>query len=125
MLSTRQCTFRLDEEGIVLATMKRGARFELVDAQDALAATIEIAAGTRRLILVDIRGVQSESKEARAYFAGPEVAKCATAVALLVESPVSRMIANFFLRIGTQAVPTRVFDDASLARAWLRSQPSS
>jgi hypothetical protein len=125
MLSTRQCTFRLDEEGIVLATMKRGARFELVDAQDALAATIEIAAGTRRLILVDIRGVQSESKEARAYFAGPEVAKCATAVGLLVESPVSRMIANFFLRIGTQAVPTRVFDDASLARAWLRSQPSS
>lgn len=125
MIATRQCTFRLDGEGIVLATMNQGAAFELADAIEAVAATAQVAAGTRRPILVDIRGVQSESKEARMYFAGPELAKCATAVALIVESPVSRMIANFFLRIGTQVVPTRVFDDPTSARVWLRTHTAS
>ena len=125
MMATRQCTFRLDGDGIILATMNEGATFELADAVEAVAATAQVAGGKRRPVLVDIRGVQSESREARMYFAGPELAKCATAVALIVESPVSRMIANFFLRIGAQAVPTRVFDDATSARSWLRTHTAS
>lgn len=119
---TRMCTFRLDADGIVIATIKPGAKLELVDAMDAVATTGAIAGGGRRLVIVDMRGVVSESKEARSYFAGPELARFAAAVALVVESPVSRMIANFFLRIGTQHTPTRVFDDSIAARAWLQTQ---
>ena len=122
---TRQCTFRLDGDGVVLATMNDGARFELSDAVEAVAATVEVAGGTRRPILVDMRGVQSESKEARAYVGGSEMTRVATAIALLTSSPVSKMIANFFLRIGHQPVPTRVFDDPSTARSWLRTHTPS
>ncbi len=68
-----------------------------------------------------MRAILSESKEARGYFGGPELAKFTTAVGLLVASPVSRMIANFFLRLGAQPVPTRVFDHPASAREWLRS----
>ena len=125
MIATRQCTFRLDGDGIVIATMKDGARFELADAVEAVAATAEVTVGTRRPVLVDMRGVQSESKDARAYFGGSEMTKLATAIALLVGSPVSRVIANFFIRIGAQPVPTRVFDDPSSARTWLRSHQAS
>lgn len=103
--------------------MNQGAQFELADAVEAVAATGRIAGGVRRPVLVDMRGVQSESKEARAYFGSAEIAKNIKAIALLVGSPVSRIIANFFIRIGTeQPVPTRVFDDEKHAREWLRTQ---
>lgn len=78
MMATRQCTFRLDGEGIILATMNEGARFELADAVEAVAATSEVAASTRHPILVDMRGVRSESKEAHAYFGGDDIAMGAT-----------------------------------------------
>ncbi len=102
--------------------MIEGARFELADAVEAVATTARVAGSVLRPVLVDMRGVQSESREARSYFGSSEIAKHMKAIALLVGSPVSRMIANFFIRIGSeQPVPTRVFDDEKTAREWLRS----
>lgn len=119
-VSTRVCEFRRDPDGFIYATMKTGARFELADAKECVEATRNLA-GARTSVLVDMRGVQSQSKEARAYFNAPEIAKDLSAVALLVSSPVSRVIANFFLGVRTQPVPTRMFDDEASARAWLRA----
>ena len=118
-VSTRVCDFRIDPEGFVFATMREGARFELADAKEAVAATRDLA-GAKTRVLVDMRRIQSQSKEARGYFNAPEIANHLHAVALLVASPLSRMIANFFLRVREQPVPTRLFDDEAAARAWLR-----
>lgn len=123
--STRVCTFRWDErEGLVRATMHEGAVFELADAKEAVEVTCRVANGIRTRVLVDMRGVRSETREAREHFASAETAARLSAVALLVSSPLSRMIANFFLRISNLRIPTRMFDDEAAALAWLRTIPS-
>lgn len=100
--------------------MHEGARFDLVAAKEAVAMTWEVAGEQRRAVLVDMRGVLSETREAREYFASPEVAEKVSAVALVVESPVSRMIANFLIRLTKHYVPTRMFSDSAIAQQWLK-----
>ena len=119
-VNTRACELHVDPDGFVLATMRDGARFELDDAKEAVAAMRRLVPEQRTSVLVDMRRIQSQSREARAYFTGPEAVARLDAVALLVSSPVSRMIATFFLRFRQQPIPTRLFDDEAAARAWLR-----
>jgi hypothetical protein len=69
-----------------------------------------------------MRGVRSQSRAARDYFAGPEAEKATLAVALLIGSPVSRVLANFFLRLRPQRIPTALFTDEAAAIAWLLEQ---
>lgn len=116
---SRTCTFLLAPEGFIIATMKEGATFDLEDARESVAVTWQVAGETRRPVLVDTRGVRAQSKEARQYFMSPEAERRVCAVALLVGSPVSRVIANFFLRMGEPSIPTQVFSDFDAARAWV------
>jgi hypothetical protein len=117
--STRACTFELDPTGFVRATMRDGIDFELDDAVEAVAATWDVAGRTRRPVLVDLRGIHAQSRAARDYFNGPEASAKFQRVALLVESPLSRVIANFFLRVRSPLIETRLFTDEPLAREWL------
>ncbi len=94
----------------------------LEDAKQNVEAIYEIGGRQRNLVLVDMRGVRSQSREARQYFAGPEAGRATLAVALLVGSPLSRVLANFFLRLMPQKWPTALFNDEQAAIAWLREQ---
>lgn len=94
----------------------------LADAQENVAAIFEIGGRQRSRVLVDMRGVRSQSREARAYFGGPEAERASLAVALLIGSPVSRVLANFFLRLNPQRVPSALFTDDRAAIAWLMDQ---
>lgn len=81
--------------------------------------TWKVAGEQRRGVLVDMRGLLSETREAREYFTTAEVGEKVSAVALVASSPVSRVIANFFFRLGKHPVPTRMFSDLDAAREWL------
>ena len=118
-LETQCCTFRLDPRGFVHATMRDAARFELHDAREAVAVTWKVAGEVRRPVLVDIRGVRSQTREAREYFMSEEAAERVVAVALLAASPLSRMLGNFFLRVGAHRIPTRLFTREEAACDWL------
>jgi hypothetical protein len=41
------------------------------------------------------------------------------AVALIVGTPLTRVMANFFLSVNKPVFPTRMFDDEASAVAWL------
>lgn len=116
--STLTCTFTRNDR-FVHAVMKQGCQMELADAQENVAAIFALAGGRRSRVLVDMRGVRSQSREARQYFAGPEAEKATRAVALLIGSPVSRVLANFFLRLTNQQIPTALFTSEEAAIAWL------
>ena len=61
-------------------------------------------------------------REARAIFASEEyMLRMSTQTALVVGSPVSRVIANFFVGLNRPHYPCRAFDDPERALAWLRS----
>lgn len=99
--------------------MDDGARFSLDDAVESVDAMFRIGQSRARPVLVDMRGLLEQSREARAYFAGEEAARRVCAVALWVGSPVSRMIGNFFLRMGVQRTPSKLFTREDEAIAWL------
>ncbi len=98
---------------------------EHVDAQEALAATGKLAGGKRLPVLVDIRGLKYQTREAREEFVSENAASFTAAVALLVGSPVSRMIGNFFLRHGNHRTPTQLFSQETVAISWLMDQVRS
>lgn len=70
-----------------------------------------------RPIFVDIRKLRSADRRARKVFASQA---SVSHVALFVDSPLSRMLANVFLTVAVPERPTRMFTDEAEALAWLR-----
>ncbi len=116
---TRNCSIELDSRGFVMARVDHGCEMNGDDARAAFDATSSVAAGRRRPVLVDLRGIRSQTREARDFFSNQGVASEVVAVALLVASPVSKVIGNFFLRLRLQPVPTQLFGDEQSAVEWL------
>jgi len=63
--------------------------------------------------------VKSMSREARAFYAGPETASVISAIAILTYSAVGKIVANFFLSLSKPILPTRLFTDYDEAQQWL------
>ena len=64
--------------------------------------------------------MKSLSREARHYYASDEAAKVARAVALIVGTPVSRVLGNFYLGLSNPHLPTRLFSSEGEALEWLK-----
>lgn len=73
------------------------------------------------LVLVDARGVVSMTRKALGTAAHEHEQDSTAAVALLVNNPVSVMLANFFIRYSRPPFPARLFREPDAARIWLRS----
>jgi hypothetical protein len=71
--------------------------------------------------LVLMQDVGRVDREARAFFASENYLALTSQTALVVGSPVSRVIGNFFVGLNRLKYPCRVFGDPDLAIAWLRS----
>lgn len=115
--ATRTCW--LWRERWLRARFRPGAEVDLADARENVAVARRLSAGDRLPILVDLRDIRSQTAEARAHFSGPEGVAVGGAVALVVASPLSRAIGNFYLGFNRPTVPTRIFSDVSLAETWL------
>jgi hypothetical protein len=111
----------LDGEGIVHAESLPGATQTRVDAEMCVASMWEIAARRRRPVLVDLRRLKTMDRGARTYYAGADTARVQLAAALLLGSPLTRVIGNFFMGLNKPLIPTRLFTSEPLAMAWLRS----
>lgn len=123
-MRTRICSFALDSRGFVVARLDRGAELGLEDAREAIDATWRVAGERKRPVLVDMTGLAGETREARLYFVSDEAVARYSAVAILVGSPVSRVIGSFFLRLSEHKVPTRLFSDRGEAESFLAALAS-
>jgi hypothetical protein len=102
--------------------MNTGCEMDLEDAKESIAALYELGGQRPNLVLVDTRGVRWQSREAREHFVSEDAARATSAVALLVGSPVSRVLGNFFLRFENHRFPTALFSDEDNAVRWLLEQ---
>ena len=91
---------------------------ENVDAQERLRDDLKKA---KTRVLIDMTSVTQISKEARDYFANERTASIQRATALLIGSPVSRVIGNFFMGLNKPVSPTRLFTDPRRAIQWLHT----
>ncbi|MEM6816509.1 MAG: hypothetical protein AAF600_19310 [Bacteroidota bacterium] len=69
-------------------------------------------------VLADIRQVKSFTKEARDLLA-KKGNNMVNAAAVLVTSPVQRIITNFYIQVSRPEKPTRMFTDEQKALEWL------
>jgi hypothetical protein len=110
--------FRLDEgpDGILRLTWDRDLRVTAELAKQAMAAVDDVNAGRRRPLLVRMARTTALDREAREQFARET---SISAIALLGETPVDRLLAASTVGRGVLGAPARYFTDERDAVAWL------
>ena len=120
MPETETAVVRLSDDGVVIVSIRDGARQSLDDARRNLAAALAEATGRRRPLLVDIRTAQPLDADARHCYSGQKLVDSFSAIALLIDSsPFGSMMGNIYLRVARLGIPTQLFTDESRALAWL------
>ncbi len=117
LLDNDEITFEL-ENGILIGTGKS----PFLDIHVAIKITnyrLEIQKGKSNPILSNIKMTKNSTKEARDFLASEKGCKGVIAAAILINSDVTSMIANFFMRISRPIVPTKIFTDEAEAKTWL------
>ncbi|MCA6363975.1 MAG: STAS/SEC14 domain-containing protein [Bacteroidetes bacterium] len=109
-----------DEDGISWAVLAENA---LIEVEDAIQLT-ELARQTYKpeqpfLLILDARQITGMSNEARNYGVNNSFSSMLKAMAIVVDSPATRILANFYMKFNRPRIPTRIFSDTETARAWL------
>lgn len=107
--------------GVKVAVEAEWKKVDLAAATAIVQALRSLASGAPARVLVDLSGVRAVDREARSYLGGRESAEIHRAVALIVRSPVSRVIASFFVGINRVPYPIRLFGDEASACDWLEA----
>jgi hypothetical protein len=110
----------LEEQNIIRFRAKPGIDQTADDARVHTTRAQEIMGPERYRLVVDFRGSSALSREARAEYSRPEVARGIMAMAVLVDTTGSRILGNLFITLNRGKIPTRIFTDESLAIAWLK-----
>lgn len=114
-VTTRTSTYILRDDGIIVQEVR--GKQQLLDAQENMKVFLELAGGTKRLLLCDLRESGPTGPGVRQFYATHT--NHLNAVALVISSPLSEMIGNFFVRLNKPDVPTAFFADQETAIPWL------
>ena len=109
----------LRPDGIVTIVFAPRIATDLADARAAIEGMIQLTGGRRSPLLVDVHQSGPQDRSSRSEFA--RRGDLVSAVALIVATPMSRMLGTFFLSVNRPPYPTRLFGDEASAVAWLRA----
>ena len=108
------------KDGICISVVKPDSIILLEDAKENTQAVNQVSGQLICPILVDLRRIGTITKEARDHFSMKGRPPGVTAIAMLVKSPVSSLIGNFFLGLNKPVVPTQLFISETKALKWLQ-----
>lgn len=109
----------MGEDGIARSEVKFQAEIDLEQAKENSKAVNSLYVDSKFPLFIDIRNIKSITREARSYFSVNGRDTHITAFAILVESELTKVIANFFFKINGSSVPAKMFTDEQKAVAWL------
>jgi hypothetical protein len=113
------------EDGIIRVVFNETARHDLEDAKAIVQACIGLADGVPCGVIADIRRVTvGANRQAREYYVTGESGDLKAGMAMLVDSPLQRMLGNIFFLLSRPPYPTKMFGDEASAVAWLSALPS-
>lgn len=114
----------LDDDGILTVCFIEGARVDVAEIDDVLSLQVELIreSGGLVAVLADVTPIRSMTRAAMQRTATHPVSEMTAAVALVVDSPVSRVLGNFYLELTVQPYPARLFRAPEEARGWLRAE---
>jgi hypothetical protein len=108
----------LRPDGIVQVVWISRTTALLEDATATLEAMAQLTGGRRSPLLVDMRDTGPQDRATRAEWTSRSDLQ--SAVALIVGTPLSRMLGNLLLRANKPPFPVRLFDTEAPALAWLQ-----
>lgn len=117
-LITPVAVVRRDQQGVIRGTYTV-AEETLVDARANMEAVRQLSGGQPALLLIDSRMLRHMTPQVRAYYVSEETARIIRALAIVIGSPLSRLMGNVFLRFQNSRVPTKLFTDDAQAVRWL------
>lgn len=118
--STKLCRAWIGDDGICHLDWVPKAEVTLKEAQEVMAAYNAIRQDKRLPLLIDTSQMKSFSREARQYYASDEAVAVASAAAIVVGTPVSRVLGNFYIGLSNPRLPSRLFTSTDEAVAWLK-----
>ncbi|MHB1208186.1 MAG: DUF7793 family protein [Acidimicrobiales bacterium] len=108
----------LRPDGIVQLVWAPTRELRLEDAVASIKALSTLTGGQRAPLLVDASALGSQDRAARNEFVSH--GDLVSSVALIVTTPLSRVMGNFFVAVSKPMVETRLFEDEGAAIAWLK-----
>ena len=121
-VTTRVMRTWLGEDGILRTVILPGYEIDAKAAEEIWKVHQEILGSRALYSFVDARRLSFASCEARAVVRRRQRQRDIRALAVVVGSPVSRLIGSFFLKLDKPVFPTRLFTDEADAIAWLKHQ---
>lgn len=122
---TKKIKFRYGPDDILYTECVPNTIMTLEDGKESTRISAEMINYVPRPLLCDLTNVVKMTQDCRKHFAGPEHAKTFTKAALIVTSPISRIIGNFFLGLNKPLKPTRLFTSKEEGLKWLKEEESS
>ena len=110
----------MGNDGIARTKVKPGIEITLELAMENSKAVNSLFTTKKFPLLIDARGIRSMTREGREYFSTRGRDTNTLAFGIIIKSPISRSIGNFFLGLNKPAVPTRLFDNEENAVKWLK-----
>ncbi len=111
----------MGSDGIARTKVKPNAKVELEDAKEN-SQVINSLEGDKFCIIVDTTQITSITKEARDHFSMKGRKSKVIAIAIIVKSPLSKIIANFFMGLNKPVVPVKLFNNEAQATDWCKLQ---
>jgi DNA-binding response OmpR family regulator len=111
----------LGDDGIIRVLPIREMH-SVAEAKELTAAVDEITKGIKHPILVDSTRISDMSPESREYYSSGEAVLNVSALAIVIKSGISRIMANFFMNISKiPGPPRKLFNDDTQAVKWLKA----
>lgn len=120
---TRTSRVWMEAGRMVRITASPGVVQTLADAKDDVHVFDRLSQGRPFTALLDIRQLKSQEREAREFYSQPGHTPGLVAIAILIGSPMSRVIGNFFMGFNKSDIPARLFTSEPEAIAWLQEFP--
>lgn len=93
------------------------------DTDEIFLAFDQLGVVTPTALLADIRTLRGVSLGVRTQMSSERAGRYLSRVALVADSPLTRTIGNFFMRLNRPPFPVRIFDGEAEALRWLTSPP--
>ena len=110
-------------DGIAFFESHPGANERLAGAREVVEGYRRLGGGRRLLAVADIRRARSVDRAARRYYSGAEMESVVRALALVVDSGISKALGNFVLSLNQPRFRMRLVRTVDEAVEWLKSLP--
>ncbi len=120
IIETEKARIWLRDEGITVIEFKPGAEVNLANIKENFAVHRKLSQGKRIPVFTDVTGVKYMERAARVYSSGEEANKDIEALAVLVNSPLSRVLGSIFIGLNKPLYPFKLVSSEKEAIKWLK-----